>query len=272
MDVCTWANVDLAMGAGNNVSGYPVHGKPILCIYWIQRTKETAKMSWLVIIGKGKTREQGRPVARNHKAQCWGINNVERYPELTMLWEMHKWDKKIKGLNPVQLDTLPVMMQERYLDVPTSLEYPIKAMERVYGQIYANNTLAYMLMMAIAAQEKGKRRFTNIYLAGIDYKSPDRTELEFERACTEYWIGYAIAKGINVYWPEESNLCTYPGYVPGVRYGYTKGYNDLTQTMCESYLHTCAEALLLKHGKPTKKHDHNKFYQYITNLIKMWKE
>lgn len=231
-------------------------------------------MSWLVIIGKGKTREQGRPVARNHHAQCWGINNVERYPELTMLWEMHEWGATIKALNPVHLDTLPVMMQERYLDVPTSIEYPIKAMEKVYGNIYANNTLAYMLMMAIAAKDKGKRRFTNIYLAGIDYKSPDRTELEFERANTEYWIGYAIAKGINVYWPEESSLLTYPCYITGVRYGYTDGYNDLTQKMCESYLHTCAEALLLKHGNPKtfKKHDHDKFYQYITNMIKMWKE
>jgi hypothetical protein len=229
-------------------------------------------MGWLVILGKGNTRNQGREVARNTKAQCWGINNVERYPELTMLWEMHPWDQDIKKLNPVQIDTLPVMMQERYLDVPTSLEYPIDAMEEVYGQVYANNTLAYMLMIAIAAKENGKRRFTNIYLAGIDYRSPDRMELEFERACTEYWIGYAIAKGINVYWPDESNLCTYPCYVPGVRYGYTKGYNDLTEKMKDSYLHTCAESLLLKHGKAGKKHDHEAFYKYITAMVKMWRE
>jgi hypothetical protein len=231
-------------------------------------------VSTLVIIGKGNTRHKGREVARNTHAQCWGINNVERFPELTMLWEMHKWDKEIRSLNPVQLDTLPVMMQERYLDVPTALEYPIKAMEQVYGQIYANNTLAYMLMMAIAAKDKGKRRFNTIHLYGIDYKSPDRAELEFERACTEYWIGYAIAKGINVYWPEASNLLTYPCYVQGVRYCYTEGYDKLTAKMKESYLHTCAEALLLEHGdhKTFKKHDHDAFYQYMKNMVKMWKE
>jgi len=230
-------------------------------------------MENLVIIGKGKTREQGRVYARNMKAEAvWGINNVERYPEINMLWEMHEWPE-VKKLNPVNVDTVPVMMQEKYIDVPHSIRYPIESMEKIYGNIYANNTLAYMLMMAIASMKGKRRRFSSIYLAGIDYKSPDRMELEFERACTEYWIGFAIAKGINVYWPDESNLCTFPCYIQGVRYGYTKGFDTLVKKMQESYAHTCAEALLLKHGnrKVFKKHDHSRFYQYIVNLIKMYK-
>lgn len=231
-------------------------------------------MGTLVIIGKGNTREQGRVYARNTKAEAvWGINNVERYPEINMLWEMHEWNNEIKRLNPVHIDTIPVMMQEKYLDVPMSMAYPIEAMEKVYGGIYANNTVAYMMMLAIAAKSGNRRRFGSIYLAGIDYKSPDRAELEFERANTEYWIGYAVARGINVHWPEESNLCTYPGYIQGVRYGYTKGYNELTKKMHDSHSHTCAEMLYLKHGDRStfKGHDHDRFYQYLKNCIKMYK-
>ena len=230
-------------------------------------------MSWLVILGKGNTREEGREVARRHKAQCWGLNDIERYPELTMLWEMHPWPM-IQPWNNVRLDTLPVMMQQLYLDVPTGMQYPLKAMEKVYsGLLYANNTLAYMLMLAIAAKlPDGKRRFQNIYLAGVDYRCPDRTELEFEKSCTEYWIGFAIAKGINVYWPEDSNLVTYAGYQHGIRYGYTKGYDTLVDRHRENYGHICAEMLLAEHGKPAqfKDHDHDKFYAEVKKFIKSW--
>jgi len=229
----------------------------------------------LVIIGKGNTRGQGRVIARNGNAQAvWGINNVERYPELTMLWEMHPWPA-IRKYNPVNIDMLPVMMQEKYIDLPHSKRYPLEQMEEIYGGIYANNTLAYMLMLAIASKlSRGDRRFSTIYLAGIDYRSPDRAEIEFERACTEYWIGYALARGINVYWPEESNLMTFPGYVPGIRYGYDKAAPELVRQARENYSQVCAEVLLETYGtnKQKEDHDHDKYCEYIKGCVKRWKK
>jgi hypothetical protein len=231
--------------------------------------------NWLVIIGKGNTREQGREISRRFDCETWGINNVERYPELSLLWEMHPWTDEIKQLNPVQIDTLPVMMQEQYIDVPNAIRYPFDGMKSVYGNIYANNTIAYMLMLAIASRRpNGERRFTSIYLAGIDYRSADRVEMEFERACTEYWIGYANARGISVYYPEESNLMTFAGYVKGVKYGYDKIAPELVMQHREQYSHTAAEILLGKHGDPEqfKKHDHDAFYSYLVQCIKQYKK
>ena len=230
--------------------------------------------NWLVIIGKGNTREKGREVARRFDCETWGVNNVERYPELTLLWEMHPWTDEIKDINPVQLDTLPVMMQKQYIDVPNAIHYPMEGMKSVYGNIYANNTIAYMMMQAIATRRPdGSRRFENIYLAGIDYKSADRVEMEFERACNEYWIGYANAKGISVFYPEESNLMTFAGYVKGVKYGYDKVAPKLVQQHRDMYEHTASEILLGKHGDPAqfKKHDHEAFHDYLVQCIKQYK-
>lgn len=236
--------------------------------------------NWLVILGKGNTRERGVKVTQQTGAQCWGIGAIERYPEITMLWELHEWDEVIREINPVQNDTIPVMMQHAYPDVPAAKKFPITAMRKIYtgtagGALYANNTVCYMLMFALAARMKdGERRFKNIYLAGVDYRSPSRIEIEFERACTEFWIGRAMEQGVSVYFPDESNLMTFPGYQKGIEYGYTKGYQQLISDYIKDYDHGCAEMLLQRHGKPeqVKNHDHNAFYQYMVNCVKRWKK
>lgn len=222
----------------------------------------------LAIIGKGPTQEQGIEFARRHNCECWGINNITRYSQLTCVWELHDWTLENNLSNAIHLDMIPVMMKRAHPAVETAIEYPIDRMLEVYhphGLLYANNTLAYMLMMACAM----RRRFRHIFLAGVDYKCPDRCELEFERACTEYWIGVARGLGLTVEIAPGGNLFTFPMYKAGILYGYTPGYAQAIQGQKQAALHTAAEMLMEGLGLPNRKtHDHAHFFAYMTECVR----
>jgi hypothetical protein len=118
------------------------------------------------------------------------------------------------------------------------------------------------------------KRFKNIYLFGVDYNSSERPEQEFERPCTEFWIGYALAAGMNVFISPQSNLLTYCGYHKGIIYGYTPNYQKPFEGFNAAQPHYWAEYILGAFGgraipKETYSHEEwmselNKFtVQYV---------
>ena len=174
----------------------------------------------LVIVAKGDSAPDGLAIARDKNCECWGLNDIKRSPELTMLFELHEWDDRCKKYNSDLPDLkIPVMMQKVEPDVPTSIKFPMEQLMEQFGIAYYNNQICQMIAFAIQT-----KRFNNLYLFGVDYGSTDRVEQEFERPCTEFWIGQAIARGINVFVSQQSNLMTYCGYIKGVVYGYSKNY------------------------------------------------
>jgi hypothetical protein len=87
-------------------------------------------------------------------------------------------------------------------------EYPLKEVTEVFGGFkYFNNTVAYAVALAIY---KGAEE---IAMFGCDYYyvDPDRPDwtakaLETGRACVEFWLGVAVARGIRVVIAASSSL------------------------------------------------------------------
>ena len=77
--------------------------------------------------------------------------------------------------------------------VPGAVEYPLEEVVKDTGLCYFNNTVPYAVAFAIY------HKVTHLYLYGIDYSYKSNIVMaEAGRACTEFWISAAIARGIKV--------------------------------------------------------------------------
>ena len=77
--------------------------------------------------------------------------------------------------------------------VPGAVEYPLEQGVKDTGLCYFNNTVPYAVAFAIY------HKVTHLYLYGIDYSYKSNIVMaEAGRACTEFWISAAIARGIKV--------------------------------------------------------------------------
>jgi len=124
-------------------------------------------------------------------------------------------------------EELPLFMQEAYPDIPNALRYPLEDVSALVGDYY-NSTVAYMIAMAIYEE------VDQIGLWGIDMNSKGSpghaNEYRDERPNCEYLLGFAKAKGIDIYLPDKCPLLKFQGEFPlgcitpdyGHRYGWLK--------------------------------------------------
>lgn len=68
------------------------------------------------------------------------------------------------------------------------------------GAPYFNSTAAYAIAFALHIGVK------KISLFGLDYTLPDVHQAEKGRACCEFWLGVAAARGIEIVVPEQTSL------------------------------------------------------------------
>lgn len=83
-------------------------------------------------------------------------------------------------------------------------EYPLKSVLAAVGtdNAYFHNSLPYVLAYAYAI---GVRR---IVLWGADYTHERSKRREEDRANAEYWVGYLRAKGMEIWLPSTTTLCS----------------------------------------------------------------
>jgi hypothetical protein len=199
----------------------------------------------LVILAKGDSFHDGLAIAREKGCECWVLNEMTRTPEVTMVFEMHDFDERIRKSNPVHLETsgVPIMMNDMYLDVPNCIKYPMNAILDDFEIPYFNNTVCLMIAFALHT-----KRFKNIYVFGVDYRGAERAEQEFERPCTEFWLGVAMGRGCNLYTSKQTNMFTYTGYLKGIIYGFTKNYEQPFVDFKKQMPHLWAEYILAEYG------------------------
>lgn len=82
------------------------------------------------------------------------------------------------------------------------------------GAPYFNSTAAYVIAFAIHIGVK------HISLYGLDYTLPNRHRAEQGRACCEFWLGIAAARGIQISIPDTSSLMDACATDPERLYGY----------------------------------------------------
>lgn len=146
--------------------------------------------------------------------QVWGINamgDVLRCDIVFHMDDMRVQEARAEA-NPTGniaamvkwLQTYPGRVMTSVSRYPTHEAFPLadilNASHESGAVPYFNSTAAYAVAYAIHVGA------TQISLFGIDYTLPNRHEAEQGRACVEYWLGVAAAKGIVITVPDQSSL------------------------------------------------------------------
>src|SRR3990167_7703352 len=101
------------------------------------------------------------------------------------------WDPKY--LNWLLTNRMPIMMQNRYKDVPASIKYPFETMITEFPRGYMTNTLAYMIALALM------EGVTHLGIFGCDYRTG--SEYGPQLGSAEYWSGLAEGRGVHLLLP-----------------------------------------------------------------------
>lgn len=113
----------------------------------------------------------------------------------------------------------PVYTSRERPGYPGLVEFPLEAVlngtgaEGNGGAPYFNSTAAYAVAYAVHI---GVKRMS---LFGLDYTLPNHHHAEKGRACVEFWLGIAAARGIEITIPEKSSLMD-ACEQDGILYGY----------------------------------------------------
>jgi hypothetical protein len=110
-------------------------------------------------------------------------------------------------------------MADKVDSLPTTISYPVEQIIDEFGIDYFTSTVAFEVALAM------REGFKEIALYGIDLIVG--TEYSEQKACLEFWLGMAHAKGVNVVIPSTSALLKHSH-----RYGYQKepDYGPLKMT------------------------------------------
>jgi hypothetical protein len=104
---------------------------------------------------------------------------------------MLKWMRKHAG---------PIITSRTHNDYPGLVEFPLEDVLNKLGYAYFNGTAAYAVAYAIYYGA------TKISLFGCDFTYPNAHQAEKGRACVEFWLGVAAARGIKLALPEATTL------------------------------------------------------------------
>ena len=137
------------------------------------------------------------------------VKRVDRYFDLhpKAFWLKGKsWDPEyVKWLarNPV-----PILMQNRFTDVPASVRYPRERVMAEFPRRYFTSQTAWMIALALT------EGVTHLGFFGVHYAHS--SEYATQRAGCEYWMGIAEGRGVHLVIPETNPLLK----TPGPLYGY----------------------------------------------------
>ena len=94
----------------------------------------------------------------------------------------------------------PIYTSRTHPDYPGLVEFPLEAVVDATGYAYMNSTAAYAVAYAIYL---GVKKMT---LFGFDFTYANSHQAEKGRACVEFWLGMAAARGIKLSIPQRSSL------------------------------------------------------------------
>lgn len=117
----------------------------------------------------------------------------------------------------------PIMTSRKHPDYPGLMEFPLEGVLNTLGFDYFNNTAAYAIAYAVYIGVK------KISLFGIDFTYPDAHSAEKGRGCCEYWIGIAMARGIEIVVSGHSTLLDANVPADQKPYGYDTVHIDILE-------------------------------------------
>ena len=144
--------------------------------------------------------------------QVWAINALGNVFDCDLVFHMD--DVRIQEIRAksapasniaamlewIKTSKIPIVTSRTHDDYPALVEFPLEEVLNHLGHDYFNNTGAYAVAMAIHAGA------TKISLFGMDYTYPNSHDAEKGRACVEFWLGQAHARGIEIKLPKTTTL------------------------------------------------------------------
>lgn len=217
---CGWCVTEWHGQAGPESDVTPgAHGRTLIavCTRDILREANPGGLH-IAILGLGESVNQyldlvKRLGGRNRLCdEVWTINALGGVFESDLIFHMD--DVRIQEIraraNPssniaVMLEWMkqtqtPIITSREHPDYPALNAFPLEEVLNELGHDYFNSTAAYAVAYAIY------RGATKISLFGIDYSYSNSHHAEKGRACVEFWLGFARARGIELAMPVETTL------------------------------------------------------------------
>lgn len=94
----------------------------------------------------------------------------------------------------------PVITSRSHDDYPSLVDFPLEDVLNWLGYDYFNSTAAYAVAYAIYVGA------TEISIFGMDFTYENVHHAEKGRACVEFWLGQAHARGIKISTPKNTTL------------------------------------------------------------------
>lgn len=119
----------------------------------------------------------------------------------TKISAMLDWLKVYRG---------PVYTSRGHPDYPGLVEYPLEDVLNTIRKPYMNSTVSAAIALFVheaaerAKADSGEDEVLTCF--GMDFTYPNMMAAEKGRACCEYWLGFAAARGIKVQTPSSSSL------------------------------------------------------------------
>jgi hypothetical protein len=175
--------------------------------------RKSLKGSNVAIVGLGSTQGTFTSSVANGKSfdEVWAINSMmvpikhdrvfmmdpaSRFLDTENAGSQTEALRKELGVHPGPIYTCT--LDER---VPGAVLYPLEEVVRDTGLCYFNNTVPYAVAFAIY------HKVEKLFLYGIDYSYKSNLVMaEAGRACTEFWLSAAIARGMAVEVAHDSTL------------------------------------------------------------------
>jgi hypothetical protein len=158
----------------------------------------------------------GCPHEIGENEELWGLNSVYMdRPDIDRLFIMHDIRDTLlledhNLINQCNELGFPVVTTGTYTTLTNNVPYPVEEVIDHFRVNYVQNSVCWMLALAIYLEVKEIHMYGADYVFGVDLN---------EKACTEFWMGMAMGRGIHIYTPKETALLRPPEFKQTL-YGY----------------------------------------------------
>lgn len=184
----------------------------------LPRQEDIGQEKHIAILGLGPSLDQYLEITKRLGGrsrfcdETWAINALGNVFDCDLIFHMD--DVRIQQIRAeaapasniaamlhwLKTSRVPVVTSRAHPDYPALVEFPLEDVLNHLGHDYFNSTAAYAVAFAIHAGA------TKISLFGMDYTYPNAHDAEKGRACVEFWLGQAHARGIRINLPKTTTL------------------------------------------------------------------
>lgn len=197
-----------------------VSGRTLIAIAWRDSLPEDDALPGrhVAILGLGPSLDQYLEITKRMGGrskfcdETWGINALGDVFACDLIFHMD--DIRIQEIRAkaapasniaamvewLKTSRVPVVTSRAHKDYPAMVEFPLEDVLNNLGHDYFNSTASYAIALAIHTGV-GK-----ISIFGMDFTYPNQHQAEKGRACVEFWLGQAQARGIKISLPKTTTL------------------------------------------------------------------